>query len=123
MSKTAPIVPLLGHRPASVVVWLRRAKVRASGPRRRPARAFAAFLISAAVLTTLVAAAQAARDDLALVSRQSGAAGAAADGSSLPASISADGRFVVFFSDADNLSGEDGDPTPTSSCATCGRMP
>jgi Tol biopolymer transport system component len=39
-----------------------------------------------------------------LVSRASGAGGAGADGHSLASSISADGRFVAFESDADNLS-------------------
>ncbi len=42
-----------------------------------------------------------------LVSRASGAAGAAGDGGSIDPSISADGRFVAFDSTAHNLSGED----------------
>lgn len=43
----------------------------------------------------------------ALVSRASGANGAAGDGNSSEPSTSADGRFVAFRSDADNLSSED----------------
>ena len=42
-----------------------------------------------------------------LASRADGAAGAAADGNSYDASISADGRFVAFASGAENLSPED----------------
>ena len=44
-----------------------------------------------------------------LISRTSGASGAAADGHSRTPSISADGRYVAFDSDADNLSAEDND--------------
>ena len=44
-----------------------------------------------------------------LVSRASGATGAAGDAVSAGAEISADGRFVAFHSAADNLSTEDGD--------------
>jgi Tol biopolymer transport system component len=44
-----------------------------------------------------------------LVSRATGAAGAGGDGDSFGLSISADGRFVAFDSEADNLSGEDDD--------------
>jgi Tol biopolymer transport system component len=46
---------------------------------------------------------------IALVSRASGAAGAAADGTSDSPAISGDGRLVAFDSDADNLSTEDND--------------
>jgi TolB protein len=42
-----------------------------------------------------------------LVSRQSGPGGAGADGASSEAAISADGRYVAFQSDADNLSAAD----------------
>lgn len=42
-----------------------------------------------------------------LASRAGGPAGAGADNSSFEPGISADGRFVAFSSDADNLSGED----------------
>ena len=42
-----------------------------------------------------------------LVSRATGAGGAGADGASSEAAISADGRYVAFQSDADNLSGAD----------------
>ena len=44
-----------------------------------------------------------------LVSRASGASGAAGDDFSANAEISADGRFVAFHSNADNLSAEDDD--------------
>ena len=44
-----------------------------------------------------------------LVSRASGAAGTAGDGFADTPSISANGRFVAFFSGASNLSGEDND--------------
>jgi Tol biopolymer transport system component len=70
-----------------------------------------AVMLMVVVLASVGAAAQAARDDLALVSRRSGAAGAAGDGLSLVGSVSADGRFVAFASLADNLSGEDRDGT------------
>lgn len=49
----------------------------------------------------------AARGETLLVNRASGPSGAAADGSSGYISISADGRYVAFGSDADNLSAED----------------
>ena len=55
------------------------------------------------------ATASAARDDIQLVSRASGVDGAAGDGNSGIARISADGRFVVFESDASTLSGDDVD--------------
>lgn len=44
-----------------------------------------------------------------LVSRAGGVTGAAANGSSVGAAISAEGAFVAFVSEADNLSGEDND--------------
>ena len=46
-----------------------------------------------------------------LVSRATGPAGAAGDGGSLGGSISPDGRFVAFDSDANNLSDQDADGT------------
>ena len=52
----------------------------------------------------------AAKDDLDLISRATG--GAATDGGSSEASISADGRHVAFTSDADNLSDEDDNEVP-----------
>jgi hypothetical protein len=70
-------------------------------------RRFAALLLAPVLFASFAAGAQAAKDDLVLVSRASGAAGVAADGVSGGASISADGRFVAFASEADNLSGED----------------
>ena len=49
----------------------------------------------------------AAANTTVLVTRETGAAGAGADGSSGGPGLSADGRLVVFTSDADNLSAED----------------
>jgi hypothetical protein len=61
-----------------------------------------------AVLLALVAGgAQAARGDVALVSRASGANGAKGDDASFSPSLSADGRFVAFESNASNLSPDD----------------
>jgi hypothetical protein len=56
----------------------------------------------AALAGALALQAVAARDDLILVSRAT--SGAAANGGSIDPAISADGRFVAFASDADNLS-------------------
>ena len=56
-----------------------------------------------------VAPAQAAPNDITLISRASGPTGAAANDHADAASVSADGRFVVFVSQADNLSAEDND--------------
>jgi hypothetical protein len=53
--------------------------------------------------------AQAAKDDLVLVSRASGATGAKGNGNSAHSAISADGRFVAFDSNAPNLSPDDSD--------------
>jgi hypothetical protein len=53
--------------------------------------------------------AQAAPNDLTLISRGSGPTGPAANDHADGASVSADGRFVVFVSGADNLSAEDND--------------
>ena len=51
----------------------------------------------------------AVKDDLNYLSRATGQAGAAGEDGSYRASISADGRFVAFESDANSLSGEDND--------------
>src|SRR5262245_17300231 len=51
----------------------------------------------------------AANNEVILVSRASGARGAAGDGGSAGPSVSGDGRFVTFQSRADNLSDEDND--------------
>lgn len=58
-------------------------------------------------LGALTGVARADKDGLELISRGSGMGATAADGSSLRPSISADGRFVAFYSSADNLSDED----------------
>ncbi|MEX2195609.1 MAG: hypothetical protein WD844_10020 [Thermoleophilaceae bacterium] len=62
-------------------------------------------MTAATMLAVLVTAASGAKDDVDLVSR--GLQGAAGDAGSLFASISADGRYVAFQSDAANLSAED----------------
>ena len=63
-----------------------------------------------AVAEVFVGRARAAKDDLVLVSRQSAAdGGAAANAQSYSPSISADGRYVAFESEADNLSSLDTD--------------
>jgi hypothetical protein len=62
-------------------------------------------------LVVLAAAAQAARDDLDLVSRATGAAGAKGNSDSFESAVSADGRFVSFTSGASNLHPDDTDPT------------
>ena len=72
-------------------------------------RRLVALVISAAAVAGPVAGAQAAKDDLFLVNRASGAAGAAGDRNAYIPSISADGRYVAFESGADNLSSEDDD--------------
>jgi hypothetical protein len=80
----------------------------AAGAKRGPLRL--GGLITCCVvlmLATLTAGAGAAKDDLDLVSRATGAAGAKANADSFNPSISADGRFVAFESDASNLVGDD----------------
>jgi Tol biopolymer transport system component len=62
-------------------------------------------------LTVLVAAASAAKDDLDLVSRATGAAGAKGNDESFGPTLSADGRFIAFGSAATNLDPDDGDAT------------
>jgi hypothetical protein len=63
----------------------------------------------ALALLALTASASAAKDDLDLVSRASGANGADSNGFSDTPAISADGRFVAFHSVASNLDPADGD--------------
>ncbi len=75
---------------------------------RRARRRLAALGLAAALVGALALPASAAKDDLDLVSR---AAGGPANGDSFQGSLSATGRYVAFASDADNLSGEDGDAT------------
>jgi Tol biopolymer transport system component len=69
----------------------------------------AAALGALVALVSVVGDAWAARDDLILVSRASGASGAAGNDNSGGASVSGDGRLVAFVSRADNLSDEDND--------------
>lgn len=66
-----------------------------------------ALVLCAAAAAVLAAPALAAKDELELVSRATGPAGAPADADFMSSSISADGRFVAFSSGADNLSAED----------------
>ncbi len=58
-------------------------------------------------LAALGAAALAAKDDTILISRATGAAGIGGDGRSYDVSTSADGRYVAFASEAENLSDAD----------------
>jgi Tol biopolymer transport system component len=58
------------------------------------------------------AVAQAARDDVDLVSRASGVTGAKGNDDSYRPQLSSDGRFIVFISQASNLRSDDGDGTP-----------
>ena len=66
----------------------------------------AAGIVFLLAVLAMVTPAHAARDDLVLASRVSGASGAAANANSTPTAISADGRFVAFSSFATNLSDE-----------------
>ena len=79
------------------------------GLSRAPRRLAAGAALAAAALGVLALPASAARDDLDLVSQSS--AGAADAASSEP-SISADGRYVAFTSDANNLPGPQATQTP-----------
>ena len=72
------------------------------GPRTRW-RGVVAALCPALVLAVLAAQAWAAKDDVELVSRATGAMGAKANNHSFWSTISADGRFVAFASLATNL--------------------
>jgi Tol biopolymer transport system component len=72
-------------------------------------RVGAAALGAIVALVGVVSNASAARDDITLVSRASGARGAAGNDNSAGPSVSGDGRFVTFQSRADNLSDEDND--------------
>ena len=81
-----------------------RAVTRAPHPSRRVRRRIAPGLVAVSVACCAWPASGAV-DDLDLVSRTS--AGAQADAPSGAPSISADGRFVAFASEADNLSTED----------------
>lgn len=77
---------------------------------RIPVRIVLAPAVAAATVTVLLATtAVAAVDDTTLVSRSTGATGAAATGHSSSPAVSADGRFVAFVSSAGNLSDQDDD--------------
>ena len=65
--------------------------------------------LAAAATGLLAAPALAAKDDLILISRASGPAGAPVDGDAGRSSISAGGAQVAFDTEANNLSGEDND--------------
>ena len=74
----------------------------------QPARKLLGVLGLLALLGGLAAIAQAAKDETILISRQSAAdGGAGGDNTSVSASVSDDGRYVAFESDADNLSAID----------------
>jgi Tol biopolymer transport system component len=63
--------------------------------------------LAAAAAALLSAPALAAKDDVVLISRATGPAGAPVDAGAFEPSISASGAQVAFSSDADNISGED----------------
>jgi hypothetical protein len=73
----------------------------ATGPARLRGRGLAVLCL--VTLALLVGSAQAARNDVDLVSRASGASGAKGNGSSEVSGMSSDGRFVLFASAATNL--------------------
>jgi Calx-beta domain-containing protein/WD40 repeat protein len=79
-----------------------------SQPRHRSLHWVLACCLALA-LAGLTAAASAAKDDLDLISRASGARGAAANAFAQDPTISGDGRFVAFDSFASNLDPADGD--------------
>ena len=79
------------------------------GPRGSAWRGVGSLTVAVAVTIGLAAPAHAAANDTPLVSRASGPTGAPANGQSTDSVISADGRFVAFVSQADNLSAEDND--------------
>src|SRR5262249_10887083 len=84
----------------------------AEGAKRRLLRLAGLLACCVALaLATLAAVAWPAKDDLELVSRATGIAGAKENGTSFHPSISADGRFVAFVSSASNLDPADGDTT------------
>src|SRR5262245_44626673 len=80
-------------------------------PTRRSLQLGGLLVCCLALGLTTIGAASAAKDDLDLVSRAGGAAGAKANASSDSPAISADGRFVVFHSQAANLDPADNDTT------------
>ena len=80
--------------------------VRGRGDLRRPA--FAALSLVVA-LALHAGGAQAAKDDVGLISRAAGAAGVKGNNASRDSTISGDGRLVAFTSLASNLHADDGD--------------
>src|SRR5262249_242348 len=80
------------------------------GARRRSLR-LGGLLVGcvALALAMLTFSASAAKDDLDLVSRATGVAGAKGNADALRPAISGDGRFVAFASSASNLAADDGD--------------
>src|SRR5262245_44045876 len=83
-------------------------RMRQARPRRRSAHWLLAGCLALA-LAGLTGAASAAKDDLDLVSRASGANGVKANNLSADPALSGDGRFVAFDSFASNLDPADGD--------------
>jgi len=77
--------------------------------RRRALWRLGAVALSLGLALVLAAPASAAKDDLELVSRAAGAAGAKGNDQSSTPAISADGRFVAFESQASNLHPDDPD--------------
>jgi TolB protein len=75
--------------------------------RSRRTPAVAALALAAAAAGALVAPALAAKDDVVLISRATGPAGAPVDATAAISSASASGEQVAFDTDADNISAED----------------
>jgi Tol biopolymer transport system component len=74
---------------------------------RRSRARLAALALTLVAAAALAVPALAARDDVILISRATGPAGAPVDGPASLSSISADGQRVAFDTIADNISGED----------------
>jgi Tol biopolymer transport system component len=84
------------------------ARKRGPGP-GRGLRLRGLAVLGLVALALLAGGARAAKNDVDLVSRASGASGTRGNGDSYADSVSADGRFVVFDSAATNLSPDDSD--------------
>lgn len=87
----------------------------------RSRTAVIALAAGVAAAVTLATPALAAKDDVILISRATGPAGAPVDGDAIVPSISASGAQVAFDTDAATSRPRTTTPSATSSCATRGR--
>jgi Tol biopolymer transport system component len=94
---------------ATNVYWIRFAEEGGAVAWRRARWRVGALASSLGLALALAPAASAAKDDLDLVSRATGATGAKGNDLSWTPSISADGRFMAFQSEASNLHPDDPD--------------